>query len=109
MNRNGVGTITFIFNPTWWTTKAEADWDPKDITCITANQDEKCEEPTTPKESDSSPFDVGEGLTASWTERLLTDFSHNFLKTIQDAATDTVWAINAKNTWNNINYDSTMC
>ena len=30
------------------------------------------------------------------------------MKTIQNAATETVWAIKAKNTRNNIDYDSTM-
>ena len=107
-NKNGIGTVTFVLDPEWHPAKAEAKWNSKDIACITANEDGKFDEPPASKESGPSPFDVDGGLNASKTERMFSDFSHNLVKTIQNAATETVRAITAKNTRNNIDHDSTM-
>ena len=100
--------VTFVLNPEWYAARAEAKWDPKDITCITANKDIAFDEPPAAKESSFSPFGVGGGLDASKSKRMFTDFSHKLVTTIQNAATETFRAITAKNTWNNIDYDSTM-
>ena len=88
VNKNGVGTVTFVLCPNWWVAKAEADWTPKDITCITPNKDLAIK-PAAEKSS-SSPFDVGGGLDASKSKRMFSDFSHKLVTTIQNAATETV-------------------
>ena len=41
-------------------------------------------------------------------QRMNGRFSHELVTTIQNATVETVQAITAKNTWNNIDYDSTM-
>lgn len=105
VDRNGVWAVTFIIHPIWWATQAEADMNPRDITHITALPSEKWEESnTTPRSS----FDVGADVDMSRTERLIMDISNKFLKTVENGVTDTVWAIKAKNTRNNIDYDATL-
>ena len=96
--------VTFVIHPNWYAARTESKWDTNDIRCITANKDLEIKPET--KQSSFSPTDVGGGLNASKNEQAFLDFSHELVTTIQKATVETVQAITAKNTRNNIDYDA---